>query len=142
MMNFSVADISSVKQLDDLQKSCLEKLEHQDFSFILQNKNYVTVKGEIEGKIVCFVSASISFDQSDILQVCVDENYRRKGIGKELLTVFENIMKEKGVKELFLEVNENNAPAIALYNKMNFSQISKREKYYGENSAIVMHKTL
>ena len=141
-MNVSIADIQDKENLDKLQKSCLEKLEHQNFEYILNNKNYVVVKGEIDGKLVCFISASISIDQSDILQVCVSEEFRRKGLGRELLAVFENIMKEKGVKELFLEVNENNIPAISLYNKMNFSAISKREKYYGDNCAIVMHKTL
>lgn len=141
-MNVSIADIQDKENIDMLQKSCLEKLEHQDFEYILNNKNYVTVKGEIDGELVGFVSASFSIDQSDILQVCVSEKFRRKGLGSELLAVFENIMKEKGVIELFLEVNENNIPAISLYNKMHFSPISKREKYYGENSAIVMHKTL
>lgn len=141
-MEFSIADISDKNQLDKLQISCLEKLEHQDFYYILINNNYIVVKGEIEGKIVCFISASISIDESDILQVCVDEKFRRKGYAKELLASYENIMKEKGVKDLFLEVNENNIPAISLYQKMNFSQISIRKKYYGENSAIVMHKAL
>ena len=141
-MNFSIADISDKNQLDKLQISCLEKLEHQDFDYILQNNNCIVVKGEFDGKIICFISASISIDESDILQVCVDEKYRRKGFAKELLTSFENIMKKKGVKDLFLEVNENNIPAISLYQKMNFSQISIRKKYYGENSAIVMHKVL
>lgn len=141
-MEFSIADISDKNQLDKLQISCLEKLEHQDFYYILNNNNYIVVKGEIEGKIVCFISASISIDESDILQVCVDEKFRRKGYAKELLASYENIMKEKGVKDLFLEVNENNIPAISLYQKMNFSQISIRKKYYGENSAIVMHKAL
>lgn len=141
-MEFSIADISDKNQLDKLQISCLEKLEQQDFYYILKNNNYIVVKGEIEGKIVCFISASISIDESDILQVCVDEKFRRKGYAKELLASYENIMKEKGVKDLFLEVNENNIPAISLYKKMNFSQISIRKKYYGENSAIVMHKAL
>lgn len=141
-MIFSIADISDKNQLDKLQFSCLEKLEHQDFDYILRNNNFIVAKGEVDGKIVCFISASISIDESDILQVCVDEKYRRKGFAKELLTSFENIMKKKGVKDLFLEVNENNTPAISLYQKMNFSQISIRKKYYGENSAIVMHKVL
>lgn len=141
-MDFSVADISDFSGLDNLQKSCLEKLEHQDFGYILQSKNYLVLQCKNSGKVVGFVSATVSFDQSDILQVCVEQSMRRQGLGKELLKRLENIMKEKGVKELFLEVNENNAPALALYSSMNFSFLSKREKYYGEDDAIVMHKEL
>ena len=141
-MEFSVATVNDFDALDALQKSCLEKLEHQDFGYILRSRNYLVLQGKIDDKVVCFVSATVSFDQSDILQVCVDENWRRQGFGKELLKELENIMKEKGVKELFLEVNENNAPALALYSSMNFSVLSKREKYYGEEDAIVMYKAL
>lgn len=141
-MDIKIAKIQDKEELEKIQNECLEKLEHQDFDFILKNHNFVVLKGEIQGQIVGFVSASFSFEQCDVLQVCVCEKFRRKGLGKELLTSFENIMKEKGVCELFLEVNEKNLSAIALYNSMNFSFLSKRKKYYGENDAIVMHKTL
>ncbi len=141
-MNVEIATVCDLESLDEIQKECLEKLEHQDFDFVLKNQNFVVVKGEIENRIVGFVSASFSFEQCDILQVCVCGKFRRQGLGKELLIAFENIMKEKGVCELFLEVNEKNIPAINLYNSMNFSFLSKRKKYYGENDAIVMHKTL
>lgn len=141
-MDIKIAKIQDKEELEKIQNECLEKLEHQGFDFILKNQNFVVLKGEIQSQIVGFVSASFSFEQCDILQVCVCEKFRRKGLGKELLTSFENIMKEKGVRELFLEVNEKNLSAIALYNSMNFSFLSKRKKYYGENDAIVMHKTL
>lgn len=141
-MEFCVAKFEDVKILDDIQKSCLEKLEHQDFEFLLESKNHVVVCGKIEGEIIAFISASFSFEQSDILQVCVSKDFRRMGIAKELFHFFENIMKEKGVCELFLEVNEKNKPALALYNSYGFEFLSKRKKYYGENDAIVMKKTL
>lgn len=141
-MNVEIANVCDIERLDEIQKECFEKLEHQDFDFVLKNQNFVVVKGEVENQIVGFVSASFSFEQCDILQVCVCEKFRRRGLGKELLTAFENIMKEKSVCELFLEVNEKNIPAISLYNSMNFSFLNKRKKYYGENDAIVMHKTL
>lgn len=141
-MDFSVAKIEDAKKLDLIQKECLENLEHQDFDFLLESKNHVVVCGKIGDEIVSFVSSSVSFEQADILQVCVSKDFRRKGIGKELLKSFENIMKEKGVVELFLEVNEKNVPALALYNSCGFEFLSKRKKYYGKNDAIVMKKTL
>ena len=39
-----------------------------------------------------------------------------------------------------LEVNENNNEAIRLYSKLGFKEISLRERYYGENTAIIMEK--
>lgn len=141
-MEISISNKNDLQELDNLQKSCFGVLERQDFSFILENPNYIVLHGRVDGILVCFISATISFDQSDVLQVCVDSGYRNKGLAKELLAHFENIMKEKGVKELFLEVNENNLPATLLYTGSGFITLCKREKYYGEDSAIVMRKIL
>ena len=41
---------------------------------------------------------------------------------------------------IMLEVNENNIQAIKLYNKLGFKEISLRDRYYGEDTAIIMEK--
>ena len=49
------------------------------------------------------------------------------------------ITKENNIKELTLEVNQNNISAIELYTKYNFKKIGERKNYYGENNnAIIM----
>ena len=39
-----------------------------------------------------------------------------------------------------LEVNKHNDDAIRLYNKLGFKEISLRDRYYGEDTAIIMEK--
>jgi ribosomal protein S18 acetylase RimI-like enzyme len=39
-----------------------------------------------------------------------------------------------------LEVNENNTEALRLYSKLGFKEISLRDRYYGEDTAIIMEK--
>lgn len=141
-MEFCFAKIEDKAELEQIQENCLEPLEHQDFSFVLSSDNYMVILAKINDSVAGFISASISFDQSDILQVCVEQKFRHQGIGKALLNEFENIMKQRGVKELFLEVNQENNIAIKLYHSVNFIDISKRKNYYGKNDAIVMKKTL
>ena len=41
---------------------------------------------------------------------------------------------------VMLEVNENNIEAIRLYNKLGFKEISLRNRYYGDETAIIMEK--
>ncbi len=41
-----------------------------------------------------------------------------------------------------LEVNEKNTPAILLYKKYGFEQISVRKNYYNDDDAIIMNKIL
>jgi ribosomal-protein-alanine N-acetyltransferase len=77
----------------------------------------------------------------DIEDIVVDKEQRRAGIGSSLLKkVFEEAQTD-GVKRVMLEVRESNLPAINLYRKFGFKDLSTRKKYYqdGEN-ALVMEK--
>lgn len=73
----------------------------------------------------------------DIMNLFVSEDQRRKGIATSLMN--EMIEKEK-FNRIMLEVNENNNPAIRLYTKLGFKEISFRERYYDEDTALIMEK--
>lgn len=61
------------------------------------------------------------------------------GIGSKLLE--ELIKKAEEVSSLItLEVNEENKPAIHLYEKYGFKLLGKRKKYYKNNDALIMTK--
>ena len=50
-----------------------------------------------------------------------------------------NIAKERKLKDITLEVNVNNIPAINLYKKYNFKEVGIRKKYYNNtDDAIIM----
>ena len=73
----------------------------------------------------------------DIMNLFVNEEDRRKGIATELMN---KMIQEENYSRIMLEVNENNDSAIRLYNKLGFKEISLRDRYYGENTAIIMEK--
>ena len=73
----------------------------------------------------------------DIMNLFVNEEDRRKGIATELMN---NMIQEENYSRIMLEVNENNDSAIRLYNKLGFKEISLRDRYYGEDTAIIMEK--
>lgn len=73
----------------------------------------------------------------DIMNLFVSEDERRKGIATSLMNEMFN--KEK-YNRIMLEVNENNNPAIRLYTKLGFKEISFRERYYDEDTALIMEK--
>ena len=73
----------------------------------------------------------------DIMNLFVNEEERRKGIATSLM---EKLISEENYTRIMLEVNENNNPAIRLYNKLGFKEISLRDRYYGEDTAIIMEK--
>ena len=73
----------------------------------------------------------------DIMNLFVNEEDRKKGIATSLMN---EMMNNEDYSRIMLEVNENNPNAIRLYNKLGFKEISIRERYYGEDTAIIMEK--
>ena len=89
-------------------------------------------------KDVAFITFDKAIDTADIEEVFVLPNFRKNGIGFELVNSALTILKEEGAKKIFLEVRESNIPAISLYLKCGFNKINVRKKYYsnGENAII------
>jgi len=73
----------------------------------------------------------------DIMNLFVNEEDRKKGVATALMN---KMMDEEDYSRIMLEVNENNQNALRLYNKLGFKEISLRERYYGEDTAIIMEK--
>jgi ribosomal-protein-alanine N-acetyltransferase len=77
-------------------------------------------------------------DEAEILNIAVDPDCRRRGVGSALLTA----VCEQAKGTIFLEVAETNAPAIALYRTHGWEDAGLRAGYYdhGSVNAVVMKK--
>ena len=90
-------------------------------------KHYVY---ELDGEIVGFYIASKVLDLVEIFTIAVDEDYRKRGIGRELLSHLIEKSKESGAREIWLEVSVKNFKAIELYEKFGFEKDGIRKNYY------------
>jgi ribosomal-protein-alanine N-acetyltransferase len=97
---------------------------------------------EENGEIVCTICYLITFDEAELLSVVTKQSERGKGHAEKIMAFAETDLKEKGVNNVFLEVRESNVPAISLYKKFGFDEISKRKNYYGTETAVIMKKEL
>jgi [ribosomal protein S18]-alanine N-acetyltransferase len=76
-----------------------------------------------------------------LMNVAVDPDHRRRGIGWALL---QGMIDGAGPDEPYtLEVRESNAPAIAMYERLHFRAAGKRPRYYRDNGedAVIMWRT-
>ncbi len=73
--------------------------------------------------------------EADILTICVLPAYRGHGIGADLCRAAMGTLRQRGVQALFLEVAEDNAPAIRLYEKLGFTEVGRRKAYYAARQA-------
>lgn len=81
-------------------------------------------------------------DEAELITIGVAPDARRTGIGAAMIGIMEAELKKSGVKSVFLEVAENNAPARKLYEQNGYVQIGVRPKYYDGIDAIMMKKDL
>ncbi|MCL2888388.1 MAG: ribosomal protein S18-alanine N-acetyltransferase [Elusimicrobia bacterium] len=108
----------------------------------LENKFALTLVYEEGGKILGFISARGVAPDCELLNFAVDKNFTRCGIGQKLLAALKENLSNAGFKKITLEVNENNAPALALYKKNGFNIISKRKGFYNGEDALLMENIL
>ena len=93
-------------------------------------------------KVIGFLLYSLIYDRIEIEQFEVITKERGKGIGDKLLKYLIEKYKERDVKNITLEVKEDNIVAINLYKKYGFKNVSTREKYYDGINGLLMEKTL
>jgi ribosomal-protein-alanine N-acetyltransferase len=86
--------------------------------------------GEREGRIVAYGVLMLAPGEAQLLNLSVVPDARRKGLGRELLSQFLDDARRLGAEQVFLEVRESNAAAIALYQRAGFDAVARRESYY------------
>lgn len=115
------------------------KLTEKEFS----TNPYLKIITYVEkDKIIGFLLYSLIYDRIEIEQFEVITKERGKGIGEKLLNYLIEKYKDSDIKNITLEVKEDNIVAINLYEKYGFKKISTREKYYDGINGLLMEKTL
>ena len=101
----------------------------------------VAVEGEM---VLGYIGSQTVLDESDMMNVAVSPDHRRKGIAEALVIALADDLREKGSCKLTLEVRSSNASAISLYEKLDFKQIGLRKNYYRnpKEDALILQKEL
>ena len=73
--------------------------------------------------------------EAELLTLATDPAARRAGLARSLMARFEGEARARGAAHLFLEVAENNTPALALYAQCGFTRTGRRPGYYRDVSA-------
>ena len=77
-----------------------------------------------------FALSRIAEDEAEVLSIAVAAERRGSGGGGVLLARHLGRLQGMGVRRVVLEVDEDNASAIALYRRFGFVQVGKRKAYY------------
>ena len=121
-----------VAQVAELEKICFgtEAWSEKSVASELSNPLSLWLVAMEEDTVAGYVGSQTVMDETDMMNVAVHPDHRRKGIAEALVLSLAEALKEKGSHCLTLEVRASNAPAIGLYEKLGFRQIGLRKNYY------------
>ena len=110
----------------------------------LDNPLSLWLIAEADGVVAGYVGSQTVLDSADMMNLAVSQDFRRQGIGEQLVNSLTEALAEKGVKTLLLEVRISNEPAKQLYQKLGFEIVGKRPRYYEKprEDALILRKEL
>jgi ribosomal-protein-alanine N-acetyltransferase len=86
--------------------------------------------GNARSPILGFVVARLAAGEAEILSIAVARACRRRGLGRKLMEAVLRELHIQRAEALFLEVDETNFPAVALYRGLGFREVGRRPSYY------------
>lgn len=136
-------DKSHLKEVAELDQKLFSRPWSADsWESELYNDTVSLVVAEDEdGHVLGYGVLGVILDEGCLEKIAVRPDCQRKGIAQAILGSFFRYGEEH-LAYIGLEVRADNAPAIALYEKLGFVAVGRRKNYYAEihQDAILMDK--
>ena len=118
-----------------------------EFENLLAERNTFTQRLMLGRSQIGFIISRMAADEAEILSVAVASAQRGRGYSRNLLANHLGHLAGRGIRRVFLEVEENNQPAVRLYQRAGFATVGRREQYYRDASgaklnALIMQRDL
>ncbi|WP_293448898.1 ribosomal protein S18-alanine N-acetyltransferase [Persephonella sp.] len=129
------------EHLNQVKDILYENFEYPWSDSHILSENSFSIKKVVlsADRIIGFFAGEIIFSEGSITMIALKKEFQRKGIGTYLLDWFVNLSKEKGVKNIWLEVSSKNKKAIRFYENYGFIIEDIRPSYYKDGSdALIM----
>jgi ribosomal-protein-alanine N-acetyltransferase len=118
-----------------------------EFEQMLRERNTLVHRLRQGRNIIGFAVSRKAADEAEILSIAVDPRHRGRGLSRNLLLTHLGYLAGRGVRTVYLEVEENNKPARQLYTRAGFVVNGRRERYYKQHDgepldALLMRRDL
>ena len=110
---------------------------------LLVATNVVAHRAVIGRTMTGFILSRMAAGEAEILSIAIAPRQRGRGLARPLLDLHLRRLAGLGTRAVFLEVDEHNAPARALYRRAGFYDVGQRKSYYQTGaSALVLRRDL
>ena len=136
MHTMRLSDLEEIKNI--LQTDFDDFWNFEIFKEELVNNNSSYLVLRYDNEIVCFGGIKIILDEANIMDIVTRKDKRNQGFARFVLNELINISKEQNCTSITLEVNENNLPAIHLYELFDFKEVGRRKNYYKNGDTAIL----
>lgn len=136
MHTMRLSDLEEIK--NTLQTDFDDFWNFEIFKEELANNNSSYLVLRYDDEIVCFGGIKIILDEANIMNIVTRKDKRNQGFARYVLNELINISKEQNCTSITLEVNENNLPAVHLYELFNFKEVGRRKNYYKNGDTAIL----
>ena len=144
-MNIVSMDISHVHAIAALEEQLFSApWDEASVRGELINELSLWLVAEEDGCVLGYIGSQTVLGESDMLNLAVHPDHRRKGIGRMLTQALCDSLWQKGSQCITLEVRASNNPAKSLYESMGFVSVGRRPRYYSRptEDADILRKEL
>ena len=134
---------SHVQQIAELEKVCFnDPWSVNSIASELNNRLSLWLVAVLNDTVVGYVGSQTVIGETDMMNVAVHPDFRKKGIGTALIKALINELSLRGSHSLMLEVRASNATAISLYSSLGFAEVGCRRNYYRNprEDALILRK--
>ena len=105
---------------------------------LLIEKNVVAHRAMNGSTMAGFILSRLAAGEAEILSIAIAPKQRGRGLARPLLDLNLRRLAGLGARTVFLEVDENNRPARALYRRAGFADVGRRNSYYRSGAAALI----
>jgi ribosomal-protein-alanine N-acetyltransferase len=143
----SRARLADLPEVSALERSCYaDPWPASAFAVLPDNPRvfFTVARAEPGGRVAGYAVSWYVLDEGELANLAVSSSSRRRGIGRALLRAVLADAKERGIRELYLEVRQSNSAARELYAAHEFEEVGRRKEYYRSpvEDALILRRTL
>ena len=145
-MTVRVAEGRDLAALAAIERACFsDAWSESALRAHMENEAALTLLAEDESGAPCgALLLSCLVPEGEVYRLAVLPTHRRRGIGRLLLTRGLSLLREAGVRQMYLDVRAGNTAAIGLYRALGFLECGRRANYYRapREDAVLMEREL
>ena len=142
-MNIVPMNEHHVPQIALLERECFaDPWSEQSIASELHNPLSLWLVAQEGQTLLGYVGSQTCQDETDMMNIAVSPASRRQGVARALIEALVSALRQRGSRQLTLEVRASNGPARQLYESLGFLQVGLRKNYYRnpKEDALILRK--